>query len=264
METNTSSTVLEPIDPARRLDTAPGHWQLWLATATTGLVGFVILALLLAAGADLWQFDQPVLAAVISVRGPDLTLFASAVTRLGSAQVVIWAGIAGALVLWLRTGRVLMPIGLLGTLAATASLVTIIKFTLNRPRPPVEAVLGTRFMGAAFPSGHTTDGSVLVLLTASMLALTYRRLLVRRLLVIIGCVLALLIGVSRVYLGDHWPTDVLAGWLLAATAVSVAMALVNLALVPYPGGEMPDVLGADATRMTLERTGSQRISLPTP
>jgi hypothetical protein len=66
METNTSSTVLEPIDPARRLDTAPGHWQLWLATATTGLVGFVILALLLAAGADLWQFDQPVLAAVIS------------------------------------------------------------------------------------------------------------------------------------------------------------------------------------------------------
>jgi undecaprenyl-diphosphatase len=157
-----------------------------------------------------------------------------------------------------------MPTAYLGALAATASLVTIIKFTLNRPRPPVDLVIGTPLMDAAFPSGHTTDGSVLVVLTASMLALTYRRLLARRLLVIIGWVLALLIGWSRVYLGDHWPTDVLAGWLLAATVVSVTMALVNLALVPYPGGEMPDVLGTDATRLTLEPTGSQRISLPTP
>jgi membrane-associated phospholipid phosphatase len=257
--------MLKPTDlNLRRLEIQRGPWAQWVATAATGLVGFVILALLLALGADLSQFDRPLLAAVISVRSPNLTLFASAVTRLGSAHVVIWAGIAGALLLWLRTRRVLMPIALLGALAATASLVTLIKFTLNRPRPPVDLVLGSPFMGAAFPSGHTTDGSVLVLLTASMLALTYRRLLVRRLLVIIGSVLALLIGLSRLYLGDHWPTDVLAGWLLAATMVSVTMALVNLALVPYPGGEMPDGLGSDATPMTLEPTGSQRISLPTP
>jgi membrane-associated phospholipid phosphatase len=257
--------MLEPTAPnLQRLEIRPGHWGQWLATGAAGVVGFVVLALLLVLGADLAQVDQPVQAAVISVRGSDLTLFASAVTRLGSAQVVIGVGIAGALLLWLRTRRVLMPIAFLGALAATASLVTIIKFTLNRPRPPVDLVIGARFMDAAFPSGHTTDGSVLVVLTASMLALTYRRLLVRRLLVIIGWVLALLIGWSRVYLGDHWPTDVLAGWLLAATVVSVAMALVNLALVPYPGGEMPDVLGTDATRMTLEPTDSQRISLSTP
>lgn len=257
--------MLRPTAPhLRRLDIRPGHWGQWLATGAAAVVGFVVLALLLVLGADLAQFDQPVQAAVISVRGPDLTLFASAVTRLGSAQLVIGVGIAGALLLWLRTRRVLMPTAYLGALAATASLVTIIKFTLNRPRPPVDLVIGTPLMDAAFPSGHTTDGSVLVVLTASMLALTYRRLLARRLLVIIGWVLALLIGWSRVYLGDHWPTDVLAGWLLAATVVSVTMALVNLALVPYPGGEMPDVLGTDATRLTLEPTGSQRISLPTP
>jgi membrane-associated phospholipid phosphatase len=258
-----SSAMLEPIAPnVQRHEIRPGHWGQWLATGAAGVVGFVVLALLLILGSGIDQFDQRVLAAVVSVRDPNLTVFARAVTLVGSAQVVIWVGIAGALLLWLRTRRVLMPIALLAALAATASLVTIVKFTLNRPRPPVDLALGPPFMDAAFPSGHTTDGSVLVVLTASMLALTYRRQLMRRLLVIISCALALLIGWSRVYLGDHWPTDVLAGWLLAATMVSVTMALVNLALVPYLGGEMPDVLATDATRI-LEPTGSQRMSQPT-
>lgn len=66
-----------------------------------------------------------------------------------------------------------------------------------------------------------------VILIALLLDLTATKPFVRRLLVIIGCLLALLIGWSRSYLGDHWPTDVLAGWLLAAVMVSVTMALVT-------------------------------------
>ena len=74
-----------------------------------------------------------------------------------------------------------------------------------------------------------------MILTAAMLGLTVGSALVRRLLIIGGCVLALLIGCSRTYLGLHWPSDVLGGWLLATVMVSVTMALVNLALLPYPG-----------------------------
>ena len=88
---------------------------------------------------------------------------------------------------------------------------------------------------------------MLAILTAAMFALTVGSVLVRRLLVISGCLLALLIGCSRTYLGLHWPSDVLGGWLLATTMVSVTMALVNLALIPYPVGEtVPDVLDPDA------------------
>jgi membrane-associated phospholipid phosphatase len=257
--------MLEPTAPSlRRLDIRPGHWGQWLASGVAGLVGFVVLALLLSLGVGIDQFDQRALAAVISVREPELTVFASAVTRLGSASVVVWLSIAAAVVLWIRSRRILMPIALLGALAATASLVTIIKITLARPRPPTDLVLGQFFIGYAFPSGHTSDGSVLVVLTAAMFALTVANRLARRILVIGACLLALLIGWSRAYLGDHWPTDVLAGWLLAATMVSVTMALVNLALVPYPGGEMPDVLDPETTPMTLQPTGPSRSSWPAP
>lgn len=255
--------MLEPTALSlRQLDIRPGHWGQWLTAGVAGLVGFVVLALLLTLGVGIDQFDQRVLAAVISVREPELTVFAAAVTRLGSASVVVWLSIAAALVLWIRSRRILMPIALLAALAATASLVTIVKITLDRPRPPTDLVLGQQFTGYAFPSGHTSDGSVLVVLTAAMLALTFANRLARRIVVIGAGVLALLIGWSRAYLGDHWPTDVLAGWLLAATMVSATMALVNLALVPYPGGEMPDVLDPEATPMILQPTRTSRSSRP--
>jgi hypothetical protein len=102
---------------------------------------------------------------------------------------------------------------------------------------------------------------VLVVLAASVLALTFGNVLVRRLLMISACLLALLIGCSRTYLGLNWPSDVLAGWLLATTMVSVTMALVNLALVPHPGGDtVPDVLDPDvvddaAGQLTLQQAG---------
>jgi hypothetical protein len=53
--------------------------------------------------------------------------FASAVTRLGSAKVVVWLGLAAAVILGLRSRRILLPLSLLGALAATASLVTILR-----------------------------------------------------------------------------------------------------------------------------------------
>ena len=160
--------MLKPTAPhLRRPDIRPGHWGQWLAAGAAGLVGFVVLALLLAFETGIGQLDHELLAGVISLRSSDLTAFASAVTRLGSASVVVWLGIAAAVILGLRSRRILLPLSLFGALAATASLVTILKIALDRPRPPAELVVGVPLSSDAFPSGHTTDGSVLVVLAAS-------------------------------------------------------------------------------------------------
>ena len=254
--------MLKPGAPrVRRSEIWPGHWGQWLAAGAAGLVGFVVLALLLVFGTAISQLDHQLLSAVISVRTPELTVFASAVTRLGSTTVVVCLGVVAAIGVGLRSRSILLPIGLLGGLAATSSLVTILKIALDRPRPPASLVVGVPLPDDAFPSGHTTDGSMLVVLTAAMLALTFGNLIARWLLMISGCVLALLIGCSRTYLGVHWPSDVLGGWLLAATMVSLTMALVNLALVPYPGGEtVPDLLDRDV----VPQAAVQRSSASAP
>jgi membrane-associated phospholipid phosphatase len=226
-----SGAMLKPTGPnLPRPNIRPGHWGQWLATGAAGLVGFVVLALLLVLDAGIDRFDQRALAAVLSERGPNLTLLARAASWLGSAGARVGLAIAGAVLLWLRTRRFLLPIALLGAVAATASLVTILKITLDRSRPPRNLMLGAPLTDKAFPSGHAAAGSVVVLLIALLLSLTATKPLARRLLVIIGCLLALLIGWSRSYLGDHWPTDVLAGWLLAAAMVSVTMALVSVTM----------------------------------
>lgn len=99
------------------------------------------------------------------------------------------------------------------------------KMVVARPRPdlvPHGAFVNT----ASFPSGHSMMSAVVYLTLAVMLARLQPRLAVRLYLLTVATCLTLGVGVARVYLGVHWPTDVLAGWALGASwallCVSVA------------------------------------------
>jgi undecaprenyl-diphosphatase len=100
---------------------------------------------------------------------------------------------------------------LLGSIVGASALDTIFKLSLNRPRPELVPHLA-RVSNASFPSGHAMISAAIFLTLGAMLGETQTRASAKAYLMGLAGVLVILIGVSRVYLGVHWPSDVMAGW----------------------------------------------------
>lgn len=149
--------------------------------------------------------QPPLLASVMKV-----------VTFYGSWFVLIPAVVIGMLLSYKHLrGDLAMRMGVSGV--GAAALVEILKLILARTRPTVLHQVSSS--GASFPSGHALDSMVIY----GMLALILMSLLPAsarwtRLLLVIP----LLIGWSRVYLGVHWPSDVLGGWGIGLMILAVA------------------------------------------
>ena len=159
------------------------------------------------------RYDPQVLAFFAGHRAPWLTGLARALTWLGSG-VVLWpVVIIAALGLWRWRRRRLTAALPALALAGAAAWTSLIKVLVGRPRPPVSDWLATAH-GWAFPSQHAAQA----LATWGMLAFTLmvgRSLTTRTLLLAGAGLIALVVGLTRLYLGVHWMTDVLGGWALA-------------------------------------------------
>lgn len=147
------------------------------------------------------------------------------ITALGSVSVLGLIVIASVAYLIfagkLRTGVFLLVSVLGGTLLSTA-----LKAWFNRPRPDVEAV--ARVFTASFPSGHATLSAVTYLTLGLLLGEASNSVRLRVFCWGLGIVLALLVGVSRVYIGVHFPTDVMAGWCVGGAWALVCWAVYSL------------------------------------
>jgi undecaprenyl-diphosphatase len=230
----------------------------WIGVSLLGMFGFVlVLALVLASsGAD--TLDRAVQLDVGPLRSGSMTTIADIVTTLGASPVVVAVAALVALALWRRTKSRLPPAVLLGSVAVTGALVFLLKIAVSRPRPPTDTLLGSPSLDYSFPSGHTTDGSVVYLVSGVLLGATVQRA-GRRLLLTLAILVAVAVGLSRIYLGYHWATDVLGGWLLAACVVGAAASVaraVDPSTHPDAGSHAigkPVVLAPDTTTQSSTR-----------
>lgn len=166
---------------------------------------------------DPWLLDD-----VISRRGSVLTPLATFVTTLGTDAVLyLLLPSLGALV-WRRTRRPAIPVLCLLWLLAGQGTRLGISRAVGRARPAANLHL-VQATGYAFPSGHTTTATIgYGLIALLVLVLIPHR---KTLVISVAVALAAAVGLSRVYLGVHWPTDVMGGWTLGTSWLGLGAAL---------------------------------------
>jgi undecaprenyl-diphosphatase len=147
------------------------------------------------------------------------------VTALGSFVGLGMMTIAASLTLWLCRYRHL-SIGLAITVISATLVSTGLKILIGRDRPDIVEHAALTFT-ASFPSGHAFLSAVTMLSIAGFIGLASHRDDIARLCIWLAWVMIVLIGVSRVYLGVHWPTDVIGGWCLGIAWSSLAVALLG-------------------------------------
>jgi undecaprenyl-diphosphatase len=134
------------------------------------------------------------------------------ITALGSTGVltIMVLSVVGFLAMTRKSHAAML---VLASVVGGTLLSQTMKFAFARPRPDL-VPHGAEVYTASFPSGHSMMAAVVYLTLGALLARTQPDRGVKVYIMTIAVVLAALVGISRVYLGVHWPTDVLAGWSL--------------------------------------------------
>jgi len=189
------------------------------------------------------DFDRHVTAWVVDRRTPALDTTMRALTWIGS-----WVGVAvtGGVLLALTTTKRLRTAALAVFAVAWAgeyAMVNLVKHAVDRPRPP-EVLRLVPVHSSSFPSGHAANVT-LVAVTATVVAFVLsRRRPVRAVTAAVACLTVAVVGFSRVELGVHWTTDVLAGVLVVLVWSAAVLGLLGPLVAPGVPGSGRDDPGA--------------------
>jgi undecaprenyl-diphosphatase len=181
--------------------------------------------------------DPHLLQSIADHRPGWLVQLAKLVTNLGSVGVLGILAVAVGGILWWRGTKLVYVVSPTVALGLAGVCAAIGKQLVGRARPP----MGLRLLNegdASFPSGHATDSTAVLVAVGLVVAIALvRSHRVRAMLVAVSAFTAGVIGASRLELGVHWPTDVVAGWaigLMVGVTVATVATLIARSTPPAP------------------------------
>ena len=195
--------------------------EISLVLLSLGLFGFFKLTEEVVEG-DTRSFDQSVLLwfrnkdDLSDPIGPQwLEVVMRDITALGGLLILGLLTIAACGYLWL-TQRHKLALFVAVSIPAGALLNTLLKEYFTRPRPDI-VPHGTGAALSSFPSGHAMMSAVVFLTLGALLSLSTENTRIKIYILFWSVFLTVIVGISRVYLGVHWPTDIIAGWIAGGT-----------------------------------------------
>ncbi|SNY92289.1 undecaprenyl-diphosphatase [Cohaesibacter sp. ES.047] len=132
-------------------------------------------------------------------------------TALGGVAVLVLTTLIASVFFLLRH-RWTSMLYLVATVGSGIVLSSIAKEFFDRPRPDL-VPHGSMVQTASFPSGHSMMAAIVYLSIGVLIARVQPGLILKVYILMVAVLLTILVGISRVYMGVHWPTDVAAGWL---------------------------------------------------
>lgn len=209
IQSQTPTSALTAAEPVRDAAT----WHLPSVLRAAGLCAAAI-ALMLVVGFALsrhpFGFDVPVSNAVRGFGPPWVRKAMIDVTALGGGTVLMIVTTAAVAILLAHrlalTALMVAAAVISGTVGSNA-----LKLVFMRPRPPLADRL-IEVTGDSFPSGHAANSAIVYLTLAALVTQVTPGRATRNTVLALAILLVGAIGTSRVYLGVHWPSDVLAGW----------------------------------------------------
>lgn len=193
--------------------------------AVAGVWAFAEIAGNVSEGAT-QRFDERALLWLAQHRSPLLDRALLELTALGTGLVVLTVVVVAATFLWLSRHRFSAGLLLLAT-AGGLVLNNVLKLGFDRARPSVVPWLGDP-VSSSFPSGHAMSAAIVYGTVAYLAARLQASLLARLLTALVAVLVIVAIALTRLYLGVHYPSDVLAGIVVGLAWAAFCMAMLEM------------------------------------
>ena len=194
----------------------------WIALALGAAAAFSAVFAVIAPAGHPVALDLDIATTIAAHRGDALTTVARGASAFGSVLGIVPTALVVGAWLYRRSGWIAVR-WLAATVVGATALYLSLNYAITRPRPP----LGMRLFEDtewSLPSGHSTQAVAFWFMTAILVTIGQPRR-VRALAVVVALAIVLTIGGSRIYLCQHWTTDVLGGFALGTCWLATLLAL---------------------------------------